>query len=75
MEGGREGRVGVRVGVRGGGGGSSSFVVVGARLVVVILIIRHRRLSSSFTNVVRPRYSLLMVGGVRRLPVVVAVFD
>ena len=71
MAGGREGRVGVRV----GGGGSLSFVVVGAWLVVVILIVRHCRLSSSFTNVVRPRYSLLVVGGVRRLPVVVAVFD
>ena len=70
MAGGREGRVGVRV----GGGGSSLFVVVGAQLVI-ILIVRYRCLSSSFSNIVHPRYSLLVVGGVRRLPVVVAVFD
>ena len=57
-------------------GGSSPFVVVGARLVVVvILFVRHRHLLWSFSNVVRPCYSLLVVGGVRCLPVVVAVFD
>ena len=57
-----------------GGGDSSPFVVVGARLVV-ILIVRHCHLSSLFSKVVRPRNLLLVVGSVRRLPAVVAIFD
>ena len=44
---------------------SSSFVVV----------LRHSPLSSSFSNVVRPRHSSMLVGGVLRLRAVVAVFN
>ena len=77
MEGWREKwREGRDEGMTEGGGRWLPFVAVGALLiVVVVLIFRHRRVSSSCSNVICHRHSLLVVGSVRRLRAVVAVFD